>query len=156
MDVVAIGGVMAVATMFGQVLVRTKLPQTLVSMITGAVSSRGMFIFLITMLLIFLGMLLEGSVIIVVVTPMLLNVLPAYDISLVEFGILLLMANTLGALTPPYGMTTFITSRVMGMPMMKLAKAMIPWMIALLGVVLTIAYYPSIVTWLPRIMGYPV
>ena len=154
-DVIVIGGVMAVATMFGQVIVRTRLPQTLVSMITEVVSSQSAFLLLITLLLIFLGMLLEGSVIIVIVTPMVLSMLQVYHISVVHFGILLLAANSLGALTPPYGMTTFITARVMGMPMLKLAKAMIPWLIAMFGFVLIVAFCPQLVTWLPQLMGYP-
>ncbi len=156
MDVTVIGGVMAVATMFGQVIVRTKLPQTLVTMITSIVSSRAEFLILITLLLVFLGMLLDGSVIIIIVTPMVLSVLQSFNISLVHFGILLLAANSLGALTPPYGMTTFVTARVLGMPMLKLAKAMVPWLIALFAFVLVIAYFPNLVVWLPRLMGYPV
>ena len=154
MDVTVIGGVLAVATMFGQVVVRTKLPQAMVSLITSAVDSRAMFILLITILLIFLGTLLDGSVIIVIVTPMLINVLPAYNISLLQFGILMLAANTLGALTPPFGMTTFFTARLLDMPMLKLAKEMIPWLLGLLLFVLTVAFAPGIVTWLPRLMGY--
>lgn len=156
MDVVVIAGVMAVATMFGQVIVRTRLPQTLVSMITSFVSSKEQFLILITLLLVFLGMLLDGSVIIIIVTPMVLSVLQSFNISLVHFGILLLAANSLGALTPPYGMTTFVTARVLGMPMLRLAKAMVPWLIALFGFVLVIAYFPQLVVWLPRLMGYPV
>ena len=40
-------------------------------------------------------------------------------------------------------------------PVLKLAKAMIPWLIALLAFVLIVAYCPGLVTWLPRLMGYP-
>lgn len=154
MDVTVIGGVLAVATMFGQVVVRTKLPQELVSLIVTYIDSRALFIFLVLILLAFLGMLLDGSVIIVIVTPMLLGVLQAFDISLLHFGIMLLAALTLGALTPPYGMTTFITARILNMPMLRLAKAMIPWMIGLFGFTLLIAYAPGFVTWLPNLLGY--
>lgn len=81
-------GVLAVATMFGQVIVRTKLPQALVT------------------------------------------------------------------LTPPYGMTTFITARILDMPMLRLAKAMLPWMLALFFFALIVAFFPRIVMWLPHLMGY--
>ena len=81
-------GVLAVATMFGQVIVRTKLPQAL------------------------------------------------------------------GALTPPYGMTTFITARILDMLMLRLAKAMLPWMLALFFFALIVAFFPRIVMWLPHLMGY--
>lgn len=82
---------LAVATMFGQVIVRTKLPQALVT------------------------------------------------------------------LTPPYGMTTFITARILdmpNMPMLRLAKAMLPWMLALFFFALIVAFFPRIVMWLPHLMGY--
>ena len=154
MDVAVIGGVLAVATMFGQVIVRTKLPQALVTLITNYVDNRTVFIFLVVVLIVFLGMLMDGAVITVIVTPMLLNVLGAFDISLVHFGILQLVALTLGALTPPYGMTTFITARILDMPMHRLAKAMLPWMLALFFFALIVAFFPQIVMWLPHLMGY--
>ena len=113
-----------------------------------------MFIFLVVLLIVFLGMLMDGAVITVIVTPMLLNVLGAFDISLVHFGILQLVALTLGALTPPYGMTTFITARILDMPMHRLAKAMLPWMLALFFFTLIVAFFPRIVMWLPHLMGY--
>lgn len=154
MDVTVIGGVLAVATMFGQVIVRTKLPQELVSLIVNYVDSRALFILLVVGLIVFLGMLMDGAVITVIVTPMLLSVLQAFDISLIHYGILQLVALTLGALTPPYGMTTFITARILDMPMLRLAKAMIPWMLGLLLFTLLVAYFPGFVTWLPSLMGY--
>lgn len=154
MDVTVIGGVLAVATMFGQVIVRTKLPQYLVSLIVSYVDNRIMFIFLVVVLIVFLGMLMDGAVITVIVTPMLLNLLEVFDIGLVPFGILQLVALTLGALTPPYGMTTFITARLLDMPMLRLAKAMIPWMVGLLIFTLVVAYFPNLVTWLPALLGY--
>lgn len=156
MDVTVIGGVLAVATMFGQVLVRTKLPQEMVNLIVTYVDNRTIFIFLIVILIVFLGMLMDGAVITVIVTPMILNVLKVFDISIVQYGILQLIALTLGALTPPYGMTTFITARLLDMPMLRLAKAMIPWMIALLLFTFTVAYWPGFVTWLPKLLGCPV
>lgn len=156
MDVTVIGGVLAVATMFGQVIVRTKLPQELVGLILAYVDSRALFIFLVVALIVFLGMLMDGAVITVIVTPMLLGVLELFDISLIHFGILQLVALTLGALTPPYGMTTFITARLLDMPMLRLARAMLPWMLGLLLFTFLIAYCPGLVTWLPRLMGYTV
>ena len=156
MDVTVIGGVLAVATMFGQVIVRTKLPQTLVALISGYIDNRAIFLFLVVVLIAFLGMLMDGAVITVIVTPMLLNVLGVFNISLVHYGVLQLVALTLGALTPPYGMTTFITTRILDMPMLRLAKAMIPWMLALFLFALSVAFFPNIVLWLPRLMGLPV
>lgn len=154
MDVTVIGGVLAVATMFGQVIVRTKLPQTLVNLIVAYVDNRALFILLVVLLIVFLGMLMDGAVITVIVTPMLLSVLEVFQINLIHFGILQLVALTLGALTPPYGMTTFITARILNMPMLRLAKAMVPWMAALLLFTLAVAYFPGFVTWLPSLMGF--
>lgn len=53
---------LAVATMFGQVIVRTKLPQALVTLITNYVDNRTVFIFLVVVLIVFLGMLMDGAV----------------------------------------------------------------------------------------------
>ena len=54
------------------------------------------------------------------------------------------LPQALVTLTPPYGMTTFITAR----------KAMLPWMLALFFFALIVAFFPRIVMWLPHLMGY--
>lgn len=64
------------------------------------------------------------------------------------------LPQALGALTPPYGMTTFITAGILDMPMLRLAKAMLPWMLALFFFALIVAFFPRIVMWLPHLMGY--
>ena len=67
------------------------------------------------------------------------------------------LPQALGALTPPYvTMTTvFIIREDSGlMPMLRLAKAMLPWMLALFFFALIVAFFPRIVMWLPHLMGY--
>lgn len=64
------------------------------------------------------------------------------------------LPQALVTLTPPYGMTTFITARILDMPMLRLAKAMLPWMLALFFFALIVAFFPRIVMWLPHLMGY--
>lgn len=64
------------------------------------------------------------------------------------------LPQALGALTPPYGMTTFITARILDMLMLRLTKAMLPWMLALFFFALIVAFFPRIVMWLPHLMGY--
>lgn len=65
-----------------------------------------------------------------------------------------LVALTLVALTPPYGMTTFITAGILDMLMLRLVKAMLPWMLAPFFFALIVAFFPRIVMWLPHLMGY--
>lgn len=91
----------------GQVIVRTKLPLALVTLITNYVDNRTVFIFLVVVLIVFLGMLMDGAVITVIATPML-----------------------------------------------RLAKAMLPWMLALFFFALIVAFFTRIVMWLPHLMGY--
>ena len=63
------------------------------------------------------------------------------------------LPQALVTLTPPYGMTTFITARILDMPMLRLAKAMLPWMLALFFFALIVAFFPRIVMWLPHLIG---
>lgn len=154
MDIAVIGGVLAIATTFGQVIVRTKLPQFLVSLITTYVSSRPLFLGLTIILLIVLGMVMDGQVIQVILIPMLLATLQAFNINLLHFGIVFTATMALGSLTPPYGIVLFITARQVDLPALRLAKAMIPWLILMVVYVLMITYIPPLVTWLPHALGY--
>lgn len=154
LDIAVIGGVLAIASMFGQVIVRTKIPQHLITLITQYVDSKNMLLLLTMLLLIVLGMVMDGQVIQVILVPMMMMTIQAYGINLLHFGIMISAIMSMGSLTPPYGIVLFITARQMNMPVLRLAKAMIPWLLLMLVFVLLVVFVPGLTTWLPTMMGY--
>ena len=104
---------------------------------------------LLNIVLLLLGMVMSMSSIILILTPILVPVLTAMDISLVHFGVILILNLGMGLLTPPVGGVLYIGSAISGIKVGKLTKSMIPFYIVMFSVLLAITYIPQISTFLP-------
>ena len=74
----------------------------------------------------------------------------SYGMNLVHFGVLMTVNVMIGLLTPPVGMVLYVLSGVSGEKVERISKAMIPYIITLLIVVLILSFVPQIVLFLPR------
>ncbi|MCI8742699.1 MAG: TRAP transporter large permease subunit [Lachnospiraceae bacterium] len=71
----------------------------------------------------------------------------------VHFGVIMTVNVMIGLLTPPVGMVLYVLSGISGVKVEKISKAMIPYIITLVGVVLVLSFVPGLVLFLPRLMG---
>ncbi len=85
--------------------------------------------------------------------PLLNPIIAAMHINPVHFGIIMVFNLMIGVLTPPFGMCLFVTSRVGDISVVRLSKALIPWIAALLITLLIITYIPQIALFLPHLTG---
>jgi len=70
----------------------------------------------------------------------------------VYFGVLAVLNVMIGVVTPPMGMSLFITSRITNISVMKLSKAMLPFYVALLGTLLLCIFFPDIILFIPNLL----
>jgi tripartite ATP-independent transporter DctM subunit len=96
------------------------------------------------------GMFLDP--LIPVLVPIILPTLIAYDIDLLHFGVLMVMAVVIGQLTPPLAIALIITSRISGVDQMKIFRANLPFFFVILAFTLALMATPGIATWLPSLM----
>jgi TRAP-type C4-dicarboxylate transport system permease large subunit len=71
----------------------------------------------------------------------------------VVFGVWFCIMLTIGLVTPPVGMTLFVTSNITKIPLERISKRLLPFIIAAFIVTLLMAYVPQIVLWIPQMMG---
>jgi tripartite ATP-independent transporter DctM subunit len=95
------------------------------------------------------GMFLDP--LIPVLVPIILPTLLAYDIDLIHFGVLMVMAVVIGQLTPPLAIALIITSRIAGVDQMKIFRANMPFFIVIILFTLVLMAVPIFSTWLPSI-----
>jgi C4-dicarboxylate transporter DctM subunit len=60
----------------------------------------------------------------------------------------------IGLITPPYGLLLFIMTRIAEVPLRDLVRDVLPFLYAMIGALALITYFPSLVLWLPRLLGY--
>jgi C4-dicarboxylate transporter DctM subunit len=77
-----------------------------------------------------------------------------YGLDPLHFGFLFILNLVIGGLTPPVGILLFVLSGVTGISMGELVKNVWPFIVVQACVLILCAVFPSIVLWLPRLMGH--
>ena len=142
----------ATASIFGWLMSFEQIPQILKEAFLSLTNNKYVFLLMVNILLLFLGCLMEGNAIKFVLVPILLPLLKSYDISLIQFGIMLELNLMVGLITPPVGMSLFLITKITEEPVGRLVKQLLPFMVAIFIVVLLVTYIPAISLWLPSIL----
>ena len=151
------GGVLLIvgaSTLFGKILTYEEAPQKLVSLVLGFSTTPEVVLLLIIAILYVLGMFLETLATIIILVPVLLPLILKLGIDPSHFGIILVVTNNVAMLTPPLGVNLFVASRLSKLPVEKVSVAVLPYIGALTIAILIFTFFPSIATWLPRVLGY--
>lgn len=152
-DAIGICILISAATLFGNVLVKAMIPQTLMKIVMGAIDSKIIFLLAVNIALLVIGMFMETVSAITILTPIILPVAIAFGISPVHLGIMMVLNLMIGVISPPFGVVLFAINKVGEISFGHLIKALIPWLIILLVALLAITLFPQISTWLPSSVG---
>jgi C4-dicarboxylate transporter DctM subunit len=150
----SIGMLIAGALVFNYVVTVENIPQSLSALLQGWDLSPTGFLILVNVILLVLGCLLEGTTILLIVVPVLIPTAQALGIDMVHFGVMVVVNIMLGLITPPYGLLLFIMTRIAEVPLRDLVRDTMPFLWAMLVGLGMITFFPSVVLWLPRLMGY--
>ncbi|MGA7250245.1 MAG: TRAP transporter large permease subunit, partial [Pseudolabrys sp.] len=71
-----------------------------------------------------------------------------------HFGMVCVVASAIGHITPPVGLCLFVGMAISGLPMEKLVRPLLPFLSAIVAVLLFLAFVPEIVLYLPRALGF--
>ena len=150
----SIGMLIAGALVFNYVVTVENIPQSLSAILTAWELSPTGFLIIVNVILLLLGCVLEGTTILLVVVPVLIPTAQALGVDMVHFGVMVVVNIMLGLITPPYGLLLFIMTRIAEVPLRDLVRDTMPFLYAMIGALLLITFFPSLVLWLPRLFGY--
>jgi C4-dicarboxylate transporter DctM subunit len=139
---------------FGWVLTYSKFPFRVADAITSVAPTWWLFMIFVIVLYIFLGTFLTPSEIILVTVPVLLPGAQALGIHPIHFGMVCVIASAIGHVTPPVGLCLFLGMAISGLPMEKLVKPLMPFLAAIIAVLLLVAFVPETVLFIPRLLGF--
>ena len=114
--------IIACASCFGFLITREVDAVQFIGFFQSVTQSRSIFLLLILGLILILGMIMEGGSIMIILTPLLLPVLKAYQIDIVHFGVIFQLGIMVGLLTPPVGMLLFVISGISGVSVQDIVK----------------------------------
>jgi tripartite ATP-independent transporter DctM subunit len=144
-SMVLVGGILIIlgaALGFTNYLIDAEVPMKLFNLFKAYTDSPFVFLILLNLFLLVVGCLLDIFSALIVVVPLITPVASAYGINPIHLGIIFLANLQIGALTPPVGMSLFISSLRFEKPMSKIISASLPFIIVLLLVLAIITYVP--------------
>ncbi|TIU60968.1 MAG: TRAP transporter large permease subunit, partial [Mesorhizobium sp.] len=150
----SIGMLIAGALVFNYVVTVENIPQSLSVILQSWDLSPMGFLILVNILLLILGCVLEGTTILLVIVPVLIPTAKALGVDMVHFGVMVVVNIMLGLVTPPYGLLLFIMTRIAEVPLRDLVHDVMPFLYAMIAALMVITFFPSLVLWLPRLLGY--
>ncbi|WP_144558116.1 TRAP transporter large permease [Shouchella miscanthi] len=138
--------ILATAGLFSWVLTIENVPQQVASFITSISENPWVFLGIVILLLLLIGMFMETNASIIILAPILVPVASQLGIDPVHFGIVMIVTLAIGMVTPPMGLNLFVVSKIGKLRLDKLTYSLIPFYIAILIVLVIIAFIPTITT----------
>ncbi len=121
--------IVAGATCFGRLLTLESIPGRITETVLSAIQSPIVFLFAMNVLLLFVGMFMDIISATMILGPVFLPMLQAFDISWMHFGLIMTVNLAIGYCTPPMGVSLYITGAMTNRNLIYVSKAVIPFII---------------------------
>jgi tripartite ATP-independent transporter DctM subunit len=141
------------AASFGYIMTLMQIPLKITAVFTALSSEPWVILLCVNIMLLALGTLMDMAPLILILTPILLPVMKTIGVDPVHFGMIMMVNLGIGLITPPVGAVLFVGSAVAKLKIEQVVKAMKPFFVILLFVLVLVTYVPQISLWLPRSMG---
>ena len=141
------------AASFGYIMTLMMIPLKITTLFTALSSEPWVILLCVNIMLLVLGTLMDMAPLILILTPILLPVMKTIGVDPVHFGMIMMVNLGIGLITPPVGAVLFVGSAVAKLKIEQVVRAMKPFFVILLFVLVLVTYVPQISLWLPRSMG---
>lgn len=142
----------ATASIFSYILASEKIPQKFSQLLLTITQEPVLVLLLIAATLLVVGTFLDNAVAIVLLTPIFSPIIGNLGIDPIFFGVFMVLALSIGQVTPPVGLCLFVACNISGVSIERLSKAVLLPIVALLIVLLIVLFIPSLVTFIPNTM----
>ncbi|WP_175640439.1 TRAP transporter large permease [Metabacillus schmidteae] len=141
------------AQVLGWMLTRGQVPQVIATWITTNVDTAFMFLIILNIVLLILGMFMEGVAAIIIVAPLIYPTAIAMGIDPVHLGVIMISNLAIGMYTPPFGINIFVTQGITNMKMGEMMPGILRFFVFNVVALIIITYIPDASLFLLKIIG---
>jgi tripartite ATP-independent transporter DctM subunit len=134
--------IVGAASAFAWILTREQIPQRLTNFIITSVSNKYIFLLIINVFLLVVGMFIEGNASMIVLVPLLVPVARAFNINDIQFAMIFIFNNAIGAISPPMGTLMFVTCGITKCKIVSFIREALPFYLLLLICLLLLTFVP--------------
>lgn len=138
--------ILAASVAFSRVLTLMQVPQSVSAWILVHFTNKVILLLVINVFLLIVGMVMDTTPAILILTPILLPIVTAIGINPIHFGIMMVVNLAIGFVTPPIGVNLFVASSLTDIPVMRIAKKAMPMIVYFLIALLVITFVPAVST----------
>jgi len=140
-------------TVLGKVLALERIPEAIMTGMTSLTDNKFAILLLINAVLLVVGMIMDTTPAILILSPILYPVAKEFGVSVIHFGLIMVANMAIGFITPPVGVNLFVASGMTKMKFTDLCKAIVPFIFVMIAALLVITYIPAVTEALPRALG---
>ncbi|WP_321448576.1 TRAP transporter large permease [uncultured Cohaesibacter sp.] len=148
-----IGMIMLIILMSGMIgfaIIFMQVPQSVAGFLLNSLSEPHLVVGVILIFLLISGLFFESTILVLLLTPIFVPVIKSAGVDPVHFGILMMTIVTFGSMTPPVGVAMFTVCSLLDTPIEEYVKESLPFMLAILCLVLLLLFVPELVLFLPN------
>jgi TRAP-type transport system large permease protein len=145
--------IVASASLLGYVFARERVPQEISEFVLGLTTNGTVFMLLVFALSMILGTALDAIAVLTLTVPILLPLSAAYDVDPIALGVLMILSQMIGLLTPPVGTVIFVLQAIAKATMSEVFWGSLPFMVPLVLLCFGIIFWPDAILYLPRELG---
>ena len=149
-----VGAMIAFASVVTYMLTVAQLPAQLTLLLRSLTQDPLVYMLLVAAALFVVGCFLESNAAYIMLVPLLHPIALLYGIDPLHFGFLFVFNLVIGMLTPPVGVVLFVLCGITGIKLGELVKHVWPFIAMMYALLFVCMFFPKIVLWLPRLMGY--
>lgn len=138
------------AYLYGWVITNDQVPQKLVVFATSITTNPQIILLFLVFIYLVTGLFMDLGASIILLCPIFFPLIQALGIDPMFFGIITVISLAIGLVTPPVGACLFVASKIGRVPILKGAKASLPFILAIFGLLLLFVMFPSIITAVPN------
>ena len=146
--------IVAGATCFGRYLTLENIPNKITEIVMSGIHAQWVWLLVVNLLLLVVGMFMDVISATLIIGPVFIPMLAAYGIDPIHFGLIMTVNLAIGYCTPPVGVSLYITGAMVKKDLIWVTKAVIPFILIQLVVLVIITYLPETALWLPRLLGF--
>lgn len=155
MDVGSVMFLIALSAIFSYGIVLERIPELVSNSILGVTDSLYGVMLLVVVFIVIAGLFVDATVLIIMLTPIFLPLVRELDGDPVHFGLVFIVAATLGNFTPPVGAAMYAVCSILKCPVGEYTRESIPFFIAAVLVILFLIFFPDVVLFVPNLLFGP-
>ena len=142
-------GIVAVTQLFSWILTRAGLPHEIAALCSTISDNPKVFMLIISLILLAVGCFLDPVPAVLIFAPILVPAAVEMGINPIHFGVVMVTTFCIGLVTPPVGMTLFVSAGIGNRPVMSVSKQIMPFLISMFISVIIIILIPQLSLLLP-------